>query len=68
MEFFQPQYIVQAAQYAGVAAEAGEKEKDSQHEGFMKAAGSIFHPLIIETIGLWSPHTLSATENIAVEG
>ena len=26
---FRPQYIVQAAQYAGVAAEAGEKEKDS---------------------------------------
>ena len=24
---FQPQYVVQAAQYAGVAAEAGEKEK-----------------------------------------
>ena len=26
---FQTQYIVQAAQYVGVKAEAGEKEKDS---------------------------------------
>ena len=46
---FQPQYIVQAAQYAGVAAEAGEKETDSRHEGFVKATGSVFHPLVVET-------------------
>ena len=62
---FQPQYIVQAAQYAGVEAEAGEKEKDSRHEGFMKATGSVLHPLIVETFGLWSSHSLLVIKNTA---
>ena len=45
----------------GVAAEAGEKEKAAN----MKATGSVFHPLIVETFGLWSPHSLLVIKNIA---
>ena len=39
----QPLYIPQAAQLAGVAAEAGEKE-DCRHEGLVTATGSVSHP------------------------
>ena len=52
----QPLYIAQAAQHAGVAKEAGEKEKDCRHEGLVTATGSVFHPLVVESLGLWSPH------------
>ena len=62
---FQTQYITKAAQYAGAAAEAGENEKDRRHEAFVTATGGIFHPLVVETFGLWTNHSLSVIKTIA---
>ena len=53
-----PAYIVQAAHHDGDAAEGGEKEKDQHHEAQVTATGSVFHPLVCETFGLWPPHSL----------
>ena len=58
-------YIAQAVQRAGVAAEAGEKEKDCRHEGLVTATGSVFHPLVVESLELWSPHSLKVIKTIA---
>ena len=61
----QPLYIAQAAQHAGVAAEAGEKEKDCKHEGLVPTTGNVFHPLVVESLGFWSPHSLKVIKTIA---
>ena len=53
----QPFCIAQTAQHAGVAAEAGEKEKDCRHEGLVTVtAKGVFHLLAVESLDLWS-HT-----------
>ena len=31
----------------------------------MTAAGSVFHPLAVESLGLWSPHSLKVINTIA---
>ena len=54
----QPQYLLRAAVEAGAASEAGEMEKDERHEREVTAAGGIFIPLVVETLGLWSPNSL----------
>ena len=59
----QPLYIAQAAQHAGVAAEAGEKE-DCRREGLVAATGSVIHPLVVESLVLWSPHNLKVIKTI----
>ena len=53
----QPLYLVQAAHHAGAATEAGEQDKDDHHESHVTAAGGVFHPLVCESLGLWSPHS-----------
>ena len=40
---------------AGAAGEAGEVEKDSRHEEDVTASGGIFFPLVVESLGLWTP-------------
>ena len=47
-----------SAATAGVAAGRGEVDKDSCHKAAVQAAGDIFIPLIVETLGLWSPNSL----------
>ena len=54
----QPSYLIQAANCAGAAAEAGVLEKDRRHEDMVKAVGSLFEPLVVETLGLWHPHSM----------
>ena len=54
----QPSYVTQTAYSAGNAAGAGEREKDQRHEANVASTGSIFHPLVCESLGLWSPHSL----------
>ena len=49
---FGPSHIINAASKAGVAAEAGECEKDLRHDENVAAAGGIFYPLIVETYGV----------------
>ena len=61
----QPLYIAQAAQHACVAVEAGEKEKDCTHEGLVTATGSAFHPLVVESLEFWLPHSLKVIKTIA---
>ena len=43
----------------------GEREKDSRHEANVTSTGSIFHPLVCESLGLWSPHSLEVVKTIA---
>ena len=38
-----------------IAALRGEVEKDAHLEAVVQAAGGIFVPLAVETLGLWSP-------------
>ena len=49
---------MQAAAPAGIAAEAGELEKDIWHNSSVSASGSVFHPLVVESLGLWTAHSL----------
>ena len=51
---------------AGVAAGRGEADKDSHHEASVQAAGGIFIPLVVESLGLWSPHSLAVLRVIAL--
>ena len=62
---FSPSHIINAASKAGVAAEAGECEKDLQHDENVAAAGGIFYTLIVETYGVWSMHSLEVLKSIA---
>ena len=60
-----PQFISPAASQPGAAAEAGEKEKDGKHNDDVTKAGSMFYPLVLETLGFWSPHSLKTLKVIA---
>ena len=61
----QPSYVTQTAYSAGNAAAAGEREKGQRHEANVTSNGSIFHPLVCESLGLWSPHSLEVLKTIA---
>ena len=61
----QPTYIIKAAACPGAAAEAGEIEKDEQHELTVSSTGSVFYPLVVESLGLWSPNSLQVLKTIA---
>ena len=50
----QDSLICLSAATAGVAAGRGEADKDSHHEASVWAAGGIFIPLVVESLGLWS--------------
>ena len=55
-----------SAATSGVAAGRGEADKDSHHEASVWAAGGIFVPLVVESLGLWSPNSLAVLRNIAL--
>ena len=61
----QPSYVSKAAIKPGAAAEAGEIEKDEKHERAVTQAGGHFYPLIVETLGHWSPSSLETLKTIA---
>ena len=42
---------------AGVAAAAGELVKDQRYLDAVEEAGCDFVPLVVETFGVWSPHS-----------
>ena len=52
---------------AGAAREAGEVEKDSRHEEDVTASGCIFFPLVVESLGLWTPTSLQVLWAIALK-
>ena len=61
----QPLYLVQAAHRVGAAAEAGEQDKDDHHGSHVTAAGSVFHPLVCESLGLLPLHSRHVINAIA---
>ena len=61
----QPAYLIKAATCAGAAAEAGELEKDQRHDSLVSSTGSIFYPIVVESLGLWSPNSLQVLKTIA---
>ena len=58
-------YILTTAIQAGAAAEAGELEKDSRHEASVIAAGGLFYPMVVETLGLWTPFGVKTLKAIS---
>ena len=61
----QPSYLSIAAHSAGAAGEAGEMEKDSKYDARISASGAHFFPLIVESLGLWTSHSVSVLRTIA---
>ena len=61
----QPAYLIKAATCAGAAAETGELEKDQRHDSLVSSTGSIFYPIVVESLGLWSPNSLQVLKTIA---
>ena len=55
-----------SAATAGVVAGCGEFDKDSHREASVKVAGCIFVPLVVESLGLWSPNSLAVLRNITL--
>ena len=55
-----------SAAMAGVAAGHGEVDKDIHHEAAVWDAGGIFIPLVVETLGLWSPNSLAVLRSVAL--
>ena len=62
----QDSLICLSAATAGVAAGRGEADKDSHHEASVRAAGGIFIPLVVESLGLWSPNSLAVLRVIVL--
>ena len=60
-----PSYLFKTASRPGAAAEAGEIEKDQRHDWMVSQTGSVFHRLVVETLGLWSPNSLEVIKVIA---
>ena len=61
----QPSFLAQKASHPDAASKAGETEKDERHHLNVSSTGSIFHPLVIETLGLWTASSLQALKIIA---
>ena len=61
----QQSFIVSSAITAGSAASAGEMEKDLRHQLNVESTGSIFYPLVVESLGLWSSSSLEVLKDIA---
>ena len=56
--------MVKAAFQAGVAAEVGEREKDSSYKDIVSENGEVFYPLVVASLGLWSPSSLQILKSI----
>ena len=61
----QPSYVSKAAIKPGAVAEAGEIDKDEKHDKVVTQAGGHFYPLIVETLGHWSPSSVETLKTIA---
>ena len=60
-----PSYVNEAALRSGVAAEAGERDKDSRHEDLVTTSGGLFYQLVLECLGCWTPSSLEIIKTIA---
>ena len=61
----QSQFLSKASEYPGATGDAGEIDKDEKHEEEVNAAGRLFFPLIVETLGLWTPNSVRIIKLIA---
>ena len=50
----QESLLGRSAVSASVAAAKGEEDKDAHHDELVQAAGGVFVPLVVESLGLWS--------------
>ena len=62
---FQPNFLTRSAFKAGAAGEAGEIEKDAHYRSSVESMGALFYPLVVESFGLWTPHSLLLLKTIA---
>ena len=61
----QPAFLAEAAVRPGMVAEAGEAAKDLHHAAVVEQAGAMFLPLVMESLGVWTPHSLETLRDIA---
>ena len=62
----QESLLGQSAVSAGVAAAKGEEDKDAHHDELVQAAGGVFVPLVVESLGLWSATSHPVLQDIAL--
>ena len=60
-----PQFLINSSLQAGAAAASGKLEKDSKYLEAVESAHCLFYPLVIETLGTWSPSSLETLKTIA---
>ena len=61
----QPFYIPRVSETSGIVAEAAEMDKDDRHDARVTSAGGVFYPLVVESLGLWSPDILQTLKSIS---
>lgn len=61
----QPGNLNRALSMAGVAALEAEMRKDTKYEDHVRSQGGRFIPLVVESLGLWSPFATSMLHSIA---
>ena len=49
-----------------MAAAKGEEDKDAHHDELVQAAGGVFVPLVVESLGLWSAASRPVLQDIAL--
>ena len=62
----QESLLGRSAVSAGVAAAKGEEDKDAHHDELVQAAGDVFVPLVVESLGLWSAASHPILQDIAL--
>ena len=62
----QESLLGRSAVSAGVAAAKGEEDKDAHHDELVQAAGGVFVPLVVESLGLWSAASRPVLQDIAL--
>ena len=62
---FQLSSINQASTSAGAAALEGEMRKDDKYEAIVGREGAVFVPLVVETLGVWTPFAKRTLKSIA---
>ena len=60
-----PQFVVNSLLQAGSAAVFEELENDNKYLETVENAHCLFYPLVIETLGTWSPSSLETLKTIA---
>ena len=60
----QSQFLSRVSECPGAA---GEVEKDARHEEDVVAMGGLFFPLVVETLGLWTPSSRQTIKLIALK-